>query len=310
MSLTTTELNDLRDYYEQDGRAIATQIFEDDFGQGEMTSLEFKDTYRHDIADTTEAMQSYQKKWTPKGGVAIRPRIQRHSLVKADMEFEPRKHNARAYESYLARTGNDPYDMPYYAFIIQQVLAQWAEDLAFAIWQGRDLGPIDDAPNAARDAIDGLLYKIMQSAFAGELEVYLTGPIIAATAFDQIETFVKDCLDTAKKRQRRHVLFCSQTTADDYQTSYQEQLGTTIHADEFGNLRLRGTNTTLMPITSLTGSELVLVRPENTFFGYDGDISFIPERQFRSIYFLVDGKFSVDYARADEVWVNDQAISA
>ena len=223
--------------------------------------------------------------------------------------FDPGKHNKKAYESHLAQTGNNPYDMPYYRFILDQLARQVSQDIELEVmWQGKNMGVINDAPNPARDVQDGLLQKAYTTAVAGESPVAISGPITFTNAVSRVDNWVKACLSTSALRRQAWTTFCSQDTVDKYQESYRANYGGYIHANEFDSVRIQGTNTMLVPVAGLEGSELFMAKQSNLFFGYDGDMSFLVERRRREIDFIIDGKVSVDFALASEVFINEQAL--
>lgn len=307
--LVTTDWNAVRDYHAEHGSEIMTTIMEEAGELNGFTHIEFKDRFEHSIGESTEIVQSYQKAWTPKGTVSLKPRIQRHEAWKGDVEFAPRDHSTRAWEAHMARVGSDPYDLPYAAFIIEQLFRQIMEDItASMLWNGVYAGPTIGVSNNAQDVADGFLAYIAASVTASEIVPYATGALTNANAYSVIEDFVKAKLNTPTKRRQPFTLYCSQDILDMYQTSYRDNVGTYIHANDFNHVRIQGANVTIMPQAGLLGSQkLVLAQPKNMFIGYDGMTSFKVEEAKRELCFLIDGEFSVQYAIPQEVFVNDQA---
>lgn len=295
-------------HWDQHSTRIINRTFERANSRSYMVPLEFKDRYVHHTGTSTEMVQSYQKTWTPKGTVTLKPRVQRHTAWKADLVFDARKYNSRNYLASVAQSGSNPYDMPYMDWIIQTILEQVLEDFELnVVWTGRDLGVIPGAPNPAADVANGLLYKIEQSIAAGEMVPVVTGAMTPGNAVTWVEGFVKGTLNTPTLRSQMHYLHMALDMVDMYQEAYRLAHGEYIHANEFNHLRVTGTNVTIVPHAGLNGHQRVtMTNSMNLFYGYDGDISFIIEREKRNTNVIVDGEFSVDYALAKEVYVNDQ----
>lgn len=306
--LDASQLNALRSYYAVQGKNIMTRVMEETFLSKGISVIDFKDQYEHQTGDSTEVVQSYQDELTYKGSVSLSPRVQRHEPWKGDIKFNPRSHNAKAYESWAAQPGNNPYDLPYYGFIVQQLMKQVVEDIALSVlWKGINMGPIAGYANPSTDIANGFLELLYQDIITGKVIPYITGPLSNSNAVEVLEDFVKGNLDTDAKRARKHYLHCSLDIVDMYQKNYRSAYGTYIHANEFGHMRISGTNVDLVPHSGLVGSQrLIMSEQMNMYIGQDGAMSFIVENRARTTYFLLDGKFSVQYALPAEVYCNAQ----
>lgn len=288
---------------------IIDRVYEERASQIYMAAEEFKDKLVHITGSSSEALQGYQVEWTEKGDNEITPRVQQHAAWKVDQSFEGRKYTSRSYFAHLARTGSDPYDYPFLDWVIASILKKVIEDQEnLVVWTGVYSAPVPGVPNNAIDTADGLLKKIGDSITAGEIIAYVTGPIVLATAVDQIEDFVKGTLDTPTWRAKMMYCHCSQAIVDMYQKNYVDTYGGYIHANEYGDLTIPGTNVTLVPHAGLAGSQrLVMTHPDNLVYGHDGEVSLKLQEDKRKILLMADGEFSIDYALAREVFVNDQA---
>lgn len=305
----TTTPAKILDHWAKYKDRIINRVFEERASAQYMRSEEFKDKLVHITGTSDEALQGYQVEWTEKGTHTITPRVQRHAAWKVDQSFEARKFTARSYWAHLAKTGSNPYDFPFLDWVIGNVLMKVIEDQELlVVWKGVYSAPVSGVPNNAIDTADGLLKKISDSITAGEIVPYVTGPIVLATSVDQIEDFVRGVLDTPTWRAKEMYLHCSLAIVDMYQKNYQQSYGSYIHANEYGHLKITGTNTTLVPHGGLAGSQrLVMTHPDNLVYGYDGEVSLKLQEDKRKILLMADGEFSVDYALAIEVFTNDQA---
>lgn len=283
---------------------VIGDVIEEATARNSMTDMDFPDKMVHKTGSSTEMVQSYQSGIQKKGKVSVKPRTQRHSAWKVDLEFTPRDYTTRAYESYLVAKGSNPYDMPYAEFIARRVTEQVIEDFEkHRIFQGIDLGVIPDAPNPAQDGMNGLVYHVHQAAIAGEISLWSHAASTLATAADDLYAFVKGSLPTATWRRMAFSCHGSQASIDLFHDSYRENYGQYIHADEYGHMTIPGTNVKLVSQPGMAGNNGWFMTPAtNLVWGYDGNSWNLEiEKAKREVLMLLDGDNSVDFISANQV---------
>lgn len=306
MALDKTAVDAIQAYYLTHKEGFYTKTFVQPMLENFMM-VTAKDKLMLQSADSTSVLQSYQSGHHTKGDISLGARRLDMRDVKADQTFETRQFSTDAYHAYLQRSGNDPRDFPFQAFVIQMIMDQMYEDFTTeVVWNGRYLGPISGAPNNPADTADGFREIIRDEIIAGAMPVYATGLLTSATALDGLRQFVKDQLDTAGKRRRLHYCYCSIETLDAYQENYEDSIGSYRHADDAYNLtRIHGTNCFLVPQDGLSGSALVMARPDNLHVGMDGPPALVLDYTSRELKVEIDWKYGFQVASVTELYANE-----
>lgn len=306
MALNKGTISSIQDYYMTHREGFYTKTFTTPM-MSNFINVTGTDKLLLQSSSSTSVLQSRQAGHHKKGTITMDARQLDMRGVKADQTFDTVKFSEEAYHAYLFAGNLDPKNFPFQAFVIETIMNQMYEDFALdVLWNGVYLGAISGAPNNPGDTADGYRKLVRDDISAGAITPYLTGQFTSSNALDGIRYFVKDQLDTASKRARLHYLYCSQDTVDAYQENYEDSIGSYRHADEAYSLtRVHGTNTMLVPQDGISGSGLLMCRPDNLFVGFDGAPVINLDYESRELKVEVDWKYGMQYASTTELYVNE-----
>ena len=157
--------------------------------------VETEDTIlRASNASYSEVLQSFQKTFTPKGGVAFVPKTIALFNVKVDESFYP-DDLKNQWLSFFTSNNLDRTEWPFVRWFIEiYVMKQINKDLEMkAIYGGAYVAPTAGTANAAEQVMNGIKKTINAAITAALNGPLLTGaPSADAVAWcEQIEAFVK-----------------------------------------------------------------------------------------------------------------------
>ena len=312
VSTATSNLNKskvaaIQDYY----MTHADGFYERIFAQpqlAQMMGVTVKDKLLIRSADAVSGLQSYQAGHHLKGSVAFNGRTLQMRMVKDDKQFETRAFDVEDYDAYLNRTGNDPKQFPYQAYVIEMILKAMYEDFEKNVkWGGVYLGPIVGAPNQSTDTVDGFIELIHDSIIAGEVAPYITGLLSASNAYDKIVDFIEAMLEIPEMEAADWALYTSLSARRFLRKSYRDAHGADNDAKDSYGLELVPDyeKVRVIPQSGLSGSQMVLARPDNLYIGYDG-APFIEMRyESRMMYCEIDWKYGMQFASPTDLFVNE-----
>ena len=311
MALDKTGIDAIQDRYRTLQERFYTKTFVDPMLNQYMI-VTTRDETVLPSATVQKGLQSYQAGHHSKGGITFTGRKLQMEQAKFDLTFETGRFSTNYYYSYMKRNGNNPREFPYQDFIIQLILDQLYEDYTLdAQWNGKNLGPIANAPNNPGDIADGFFELLLAMIVAGSVTVTPTGAITSSNAVAKIEQFVWDTIGQQNARRKRpHYLYCSSQTYLDYLADWRDTYGTLTYAtDPFtGNAMVAGTQTVLVPQDGMDGDALVLARPDNLHVGFDGPPWLELDYSSRQLKVEIDWKFGQQFQSGLELEVNEWAM--
>lgn len=259
-------------------------------------------------ATADSGLQSYQPGHHAKGTVTFTGRKLEMQLVKDDRKIETRVMSTDDYDSYLVRSGNNPRDLPYEAYVIELIYKALYESFTQSVlWGGKKLALIPGAPNNASDTADGFRELMLVETVAGNLPRYITGLATSTNAVDLATDFVEANLDTVEKNRRPHVLYSSLAFLNMYRKAYRDQHGSDTMARDANGLSVvhDHENVVILPQDGLSGSQLVISRPDNFYVAFDGAPFQEMRYESRELFIEIDWKYGLQYASNMELYPNE-----
>lgn len=307
-ALDATDIDSIQDYHMQRREGFITERMIKFNLENYINAANVKDRLLIQGATANGGMQSYQKGHQAKGDVTLTGRYLQVEDVKFDVHFETRLWSTHNYYAYLIRTGNDPKQLPFQAFLLQILYDKMWESVEWKVkWGGRKKAVITGAPNNPQDTVDGLGTILLKDIASGEQPVTISGPFSSANAYDNVVTWLKACLNNSALRMENWALFTSLELKDKIQDSYEDTYGANTHAtDIYGNFAFRKfPNVAVVPQDGLSGDGMVLVRRDVLNAGFDGSPFLETRYESRVLYFEVDWKLGFQVAPVAERFVNE-----
>lgn len=262
-------------------------------------------------ANATSGLQSYQGGHHHRGTVTFTGRELIMRLVKVDQSYETRRFSVEDYDSYMLRTGNDPRQFPYQAYVVSLILKAMYEDFTKnVIWGGREKGIIPGAPNQAQDTADGFFKLFEDEIIAGNLAPYITGIMTNTNAYDKVLDYVEAVLDSTTKETEEHVLYCSQALLRNFRKDYRDSQGQNLDSkNSYGLVTVPDyENVMFLPQDGIKGSGLVMAKPDNLHIGFDGPPALNMHYESRILKVEFDWKYGMQFASLDELDINEWAV--
>jgi len=262
----------------------------------------------------TEVLQPGNKDtFTPKGGANFKARIGKVRPGKVDLRFTPTQITT-LYKSYLGQVSGgkiDIYQFPFEAFIMTKIIERLRRDIHLrAVFTG----VYNAAGTAAADIMDGLLTKVAADITAGNIpasNVLAGAPITAVNAYDQVSALVDRVVADPEYNSVPMVMLLSPLNMRRYNQDYQTTFGALPYNNGFEQQIIDGTSIRFVVEPGLTGSNRLIVTPQENFYWLVDDQSRIDtltvEYALRNISVMVDFNAGVEYGIAELIWTNDQA---
>lgn len=204
---------------------------------------------------------------------------------------------------------NDPWDMPFEAFIMKYINSKITEELRLlSIYKG----VYNSAGTTPTDNMTGFLKIITDAITATTITPIVTGAITASNVVDKLE-LVHDGLGEAYKG-KPTIMKVSPQIFDWYNRKYRVDFGSNQDYKGMQSKRrlLDGTNCELVREPGLGTSQRVMASPkENFVYGVDSANGYSMDVQKfdRTLKILIDFKAGVEFAQIHSraLAVNDQA---
>lgn len=310
--ITTTELAAaLGDYSRKQGPKLLTRLYQKTESENYMTTIiGVKDEYVGTTVDISELMQAFQCGWTPKGVVAINPIINKVRPYKVDLDFECLEKLQRSYESSLFEEGKKPSEQPIAEYIMKLMIDKLTEEKELNAALAEYVAPTTGVAGSAANAFDGFLTTLKGLITAGSVTPITTGALSAAGLFDTLEEFVTEI--PALYRKKGGVLLMSDTRATQLYIDHRNSFSTTYYPDKPFMIKFANTAITAVGLTSMEGSDRVLMTPKSNFYRMidihdsitKGAIQVENNKRGLSIWF--DGKIGYGFGRTEEIFCNEQ----
>lgn len=270
-------LASLQAYVLEHGTELWSRIFYG-FKTGTLVNVLTGVKGRHTLPNLTIG-DNLSKRWTStfgtennnKATLGVRTLVT--ALAKSEFSFVPTEWESN-YLGFLRKSGQDPYDFPYEAFILMKLGEKLMQEIEDAVWQGVEAGsPADD--DTLLELFDGFLQIIADAITATTITPVVTGTVTSSNAVDKFK-LIWDEVSVAYKEAGLAIL-CSHTDYLNYiahhKTLYHqtpmvvpETVGYQGVQYEYGGGRVP-----IIPIPGLGTSRRIIATPlDNLVIGTDG----------------------------------------
>lgn len=257
-----------------------------------------------------EMLQTYQKAWTPKGGVEMVPYVNTIFDMKMDLYLDNLHELFQTYLGFLADESKLPDQYPFVKWLVTyHVIPGMQEELRRISVVGEFNAPTPGTANDSIDTADGIFTIITREVADNNITPIQLGAITSSNIVDQLEKFNRDL--PAEWVTKPGNIFLSSAMLQDYIYAYRDAFGQNRDF-EGPTTKLWGTQKTLVGLDDLNGKDRILFTPDgprgNLLCMYDKIINPTP------YVFLEKGRFvgmTAQFARGwgfetlDVVFVND-----
>lgn len=300
----------------QNDSNIQTRLMEPFGTMDSFRVIESDDTVlRETNAAFSEVLQSFQKTFTPKGGVTFTPKAIPLFNVKVDELFYP-DDLKNTWLGFLTSKKLDRTEWPFVRWFIEvYVLNQIKKDLEMsAIFGGIYVAPTAGTANAASATMDGIRKKINDAITATTTTAIATGAPNADNVLfcEQIEAFIAAVPETywhedmTLNMSRKNLLKYQRGRQKKY-NMYYNQSSELSTVEGFDNIKIKG-------LASVTGSNKIWMTPDmNAVLGMKGgsnkDIVEV-EKVDRQVKVYTDFYIGVGFIDDGVIFTNDQDLDA
>lgn len=231
-----------------------------------MTPRACEHTYSAPNAVPTELIQAYQWQFTPKGSVDFSAVENTLQPIKIDIMITAEDLEV-FWDSYMIEwheIGLDPMEWSFPRYLYEQVyLPKILEEMNQNAWSGTFLAPTTGTAGLSINSVDGYKKKIEDAITAGDLTEYPTGPLLANTMVNQMESWC-DSLPIPY-RNRPGAILMSPTNAQRYWRDYRTLFGTgnSVNNNENNELRIDATQKRIKPVIAMEGSDRIIFNPDS-----------------------------------------------
>lgn len=248
-------------------------------------------------------VQRWKKTFDPTASISFKVRNLITYPAKVDLQIYPQEFET-TYLGMARRPGFQPDDLPFEAFILEQVLAKVQAEMETAAWTAvLDATPDDGDP--LTELFDGFLELVADAITATDLTAITTAAHSTSNAVTNAE-LVHAGLAPVYQQEETY-MFCSMNFARMYNQHYREAFGKYAGVEKRNGMdmvRLDFGNCYLVPTVGMgTSSRLICTPASNLHYGYDldGDSANIRvEKNHRSLDFMIDFKFGVQIGIAHD----------
>lgn len=223
------------------------------------------------------------KRWTSTFGdapnnddkVIWTQRVIESFLNKIEFSFVPTEWENN-YMGFLRKSGQDPYDFPFEAFVLMKIIQKQRKEFEDAVWHAVQAGTPADT-DLLQATFNGFLKIISDEITATNISPVLTGAITKANIIEKIQDMWA-AVDTAYKTDAEMAILMDFTDFDLYRIAYKEkyhqspQTAPQTGTDYPGILfELGGGRVRMIPVPGLGTSKRKIITPlNNLVIGYDG----------------------------------------
>lgn len=223
------------------------------------------------------------KRWTSTFGdapdnddkVVWDQRVLETYLNKLEFSFVPTEWENN-YMGFLRRSGQDPMDFPFEAFIMMKIVQKQRKEFEDAVWQAVQAGVAADT-DPLEATFDGFLHIISDEITATNITPVATGAITSANILEKVRDMWA-VVDTAYKTDAQMAILMDFADFDIYRIAYKElyhespspapQAGTDYPGVLF---ELGGGRVRIIPVPGLGTSKRKIITPlDNLVLGFDG----------------------------------------
>lgn len=247
--------------------------------------------------------------------ITLEPRHLDVAPVKRDLSFIPQEFEA-SYMGFMRQRGQNPgSDLPFEAYILQDILSGHAEELEAAFWAAQKAVTVVPGTTPMAQTFDGFLEIIADAITATQIP---SGAIIAtpggAITTSNIVALVETMWNAlgAAYKETPVDIFMSWANFQKYNQGYRAEFGKYVSDNKSAAVTLDfSQNARLIPMPGIGSSNRIVMTPgKNLHVGFDlqADQIFNMEQNKRVIDYWMDFKVGVQIAQTDEgLVVNDLA---
>jgi hypothetical protein len=250
-------------YYKNNGQnqdRIAQTLYRP-FGSEEVCTVKRIDDTRYEAAEASvsELLQAYQKTWTPKGVLELKPNIINLDHFKLDFDIDVYD-VTDTWADFLREEKLAPKDFPLVRYIIEKHLIPKIKDEMerLVFWAGVKGTITPGAATAAAAVTDGILTKLLAKIDAADISNISLDAITASNAFDMVEKFVEAIDD--RFQATNMTLNMAHTLNRWYNNDKRNQFG---YLGNDLNGSIDGSLLKTKPLASMAGSKAIWATPKS-----------------------------------------------
>jgi hypothetical protein len=257
-----------------------------------MTPIKSDDTlYKLGHATISSIVQPFQKSWTPKNAMEVKPNTIQQFEMKVDEEIYPDDIEA-SWLGFLSGTDIDRSKWPLIKWMIEKFyLPKIKEDVELnEIYKGVHADPGAGVPGAAGTSMTGLRSQIDAGLTGGTINLCDVGALDSATIFDQVEDFV-DMISAVYQHTSMPVCM-SPAWAKAYHRDKRAQGFYDYKSDKEINANIDFTPQQVVALPSMAGTDDIFATPKANMIHLTkrsaGKNKFKVETMQRAVYFFTD----------------------
>ena len=257
-----------------------------------MTPIKSDDTeYKLGNATITSIVQPFQKGWTPKNALTVKPNTIKQYEMKVDEEIWPDDIEA-SWLGFLAGEDLDRSKWPLIKWMIEKhYLPKLKEDVEVnEIYKGVFAAPDPDVAGDPGTAMQGLGKQIDDGLTAGTMVKCNVGALDVATIFDQVEEFV-DKISAVYQHTAMPVCM-SPAWSRAYHRDKRAQGFYDYKSDKGVNANIDFTPQQVVPLPSMAGTNDIFASPKANMIHLtkrtSGKNKFYIETAKRQVFFFTD----------------------
>lgn len=309
------------DYYINQGQnagIIATLLRESFETRDEFTIVNTQDSLLRAVSATfQEVIQAFQRKWTPKGGIAFKTADIKLFPIKVDVEFYPDdlRHTWLGFLTKLEE--QDRKQWPFVRWVVEVYLIdQVLQDLETkGVFSGKFVAPTVGTPGSAADSFDGIKTIINSKITAGTITPITTGApsTTPGTWTGQLEGFLEAIPELYRDKhlrlrmsevlKRRHRRGNRAKYNENYEVVGKEDMESFI---DYPNARVVG-------LPSHVGSNKIWTSVAgNNIMAFKAGVNmsrFRLENIDRLVKAYTDFEIGIGFIMDELVWTNDQDLA-
>lgn len=238
--------------------------------------------------------------------IAMAPR---HLIVqdaKVDLKIIPKEFESTYLGMYRSK-GQDPMDLPFEGYILEDILKKIKQEQEYAFWRG-DAAAVPASTDLLIAVIDGVRQVIRDEITATTLTPIATGAITNTNAVASVETVHAGLGDAYLKNTVD--IFLNPLDKIKFIQDYRERYGKYTAAAD-GSIALETGNAMIHVLSGVPVNCILVTPKENLHYGYDGEMDasmFNFEQEDRSIKMWMDFKmgFNFGIVNDDIIAINNQ----
>lgn len=274
-----------------------------------MTRIMQEDSFKAGKAVIEDLVQGFQKGWTAKGEATFTPREIVHRRHKIDLEFYPDE-IVGSWLGFLASENVDRTVWPITRYIVEKlIMEKVAENRELKLYGiGNYASVSEGVAQATGLSMDGFCTQLEDAKVAGTsaFNFITLNELTTTSIFDEVESFV-DQIDAVYQGKPMNI-FMSQSWMRAYLRRRRDLHGGDANFDQFNNVKVDGTNMTLVGLPSMAGKDIIFTTPKENFIWLtkmnDGASDIKIETAQREIFVFADWHENVGFGIEEAVFAS------